>query len=282
MAVAGVRAPSCNVEGERPNMELSAVWGAVVRRWYLVIVSLGLTVIAVVVVMGRVGPSYTAQGTLLLFPPEGTTRAGERIEGNPYLSLGGLNPARDILIRKMTSKTSRADVETSHPGVAYEMYADMAVSGPIVVVEVTGPSAEATIGALNTLFTTVPEALTDLQSDLGIKRREYITVQKLTIDETAQKVTKDQLRAGIVAGAGVLVGGLLGIGLLDGLLLSRGRGGSRQREDDPHDAGHVGEDPAGGPSIVEPLEPRGRMRPSRNGFAQVVPHDEPSSAAQRG
>ncbi|MDQ4110810.1 MAG: hypothetical protein M3306_06885 [Actinomycetota bacterium] len=262
-------------------MELSAVWGALARRWYLVIVSLGLTVVAVVVMMGRVGPSYTAQGTLLLFPPEGTTRAGERIEGNPYLSLGGLNPARDILIRAMTSRTARADVAKSHPGVGYEMYADMAVSGPIIVVEVTGPSDEATIGALNTLFTTVPSVLSDLQTDLGIKRREYITVQELTIDETAQEVTKDQLRAGIVAGAGVMVGGLLGIGLLDGLLLSRSRGGRRQREDEPYDAGPFGEDRAN-PSVVEPLEPHGRARPPRNGFAQVVPQDEQSSAARRG
>lgn len=262
-------------------MELSAVWGALARRWYLVIVSLGLTVVAVVVMMGRVGPSYTAQGTLLLFPPEGTTRAGERIEGNPYLSLGGLNPARDILIRAMTSKTSRESIEKSHPGVTYEMYADMAVSGPIIVVEVTGPSDEATTGALNTLFETVPSMLVDLQSDLGIKRREYITVQELTIDETAQKVTKDQLRAGIVAGAGVLVVGLLGIGLLDGLLLSRSRGARRPREDDQHDAGRFGEDRAGR-SVVEPLEPHGRGRPPRNGLTHVVPHGEQSSSARRG
>ncbi|MEI7057902.1 hypothetical protein WBG06_18905 [Nocardioides sp. CCNWLW239] len=261
-------------------MELSAVWGALARRWYLVIVSLALTVVAVVVMMARVGPSYTAQGTLLLFPPEGTTRAGERVEGNPYLSLGGLNPARDILIRAMTSKSARADVAESHPGVGYEMYADMAVSGPIIVVDVTGPSAEATVGALNTLFETVPSVLSDLQNDLGIKRREYITVQDLTVDETAQKVTKDQLRAGIVAGAGVMVGGLLGIGLLDGLLLARRRGGGRQREEELREAADLGEERAGR-SNVEPLEGHGRS-PARNGFAKVVPRDGQPSRAQRG
>ncbi|MFE6558485.1 hypothetical protein ACFVDI_13220 [Nocardioides sp. NPDC057767] len=244
------------------------------------IVTLGLTVVAVVVMMGRVGPSYTAQGTLLLFPPEGTTRAGERVEGNPYLSLGGLNPARDILIRAMTSRTARADLEKSHPDVDYSMYADMAVSGPIIVVDVTGSSKKETIGALNALFETVPGVLTDLQSDLGIKRREYITIQELTIDETAEKVTTDQLRAGIVGGAGVLVGGLLVIGLLDGLLLSKSRGGRREQEGEPHDAGDIGEDRAG-PRIVEPLDSDGWVRPPpRNGFAQVVPRDEQSSAAR--
>lgn len=262
-------------------MELSAVWGALARRWYLVIVSLGLAVAAVVVMMGRVGPSYTAQGTLLLFPPDGSTRAGERVEGNPYLSLGGLNPARDILIRAMTSKTSRANLEKSHPDVGYEMYADMAVSGPIIVVEVTGASDQDTISALNDLFKTVPGVLADLQSDLGIKRREYITIQELTIDETAEEVTKDQLRAGIVGGAGVLVGGLLGIGLLDGLLLSRSRGGRRQREDEAREAAHFGDDRAER-SNVEPLEAHGRAMPARNGFTQVVPRDEQSSGAQRG
>ncbi|MFD7077403.1 hypothetical protein ACFV9G_24555 [Nocardioides sp. NPDC059952] len=262
-------------------MELSAVWGALARRWYLVIVTLGLTVVAVVVMMGRVGPSYTAQGTLLLFPPDGTTKAGEKIEGNPYLSLGGLNPARDILIRAMTSKTARAELEESHPDVSYEMYADMAVSGPIVVVDVTGASEEDTIGALNDLFEAAPGVLVGLQSDLGIKRREYLSIQTLTIDETAEKVTKDQLRAGIVGGAGVLVAGLLGIGLLDGLLLSRGRGGRRREEDEPHEAGDVGEDRAG-PRAVEPLDSDGWVRPPpRNGFAQVVPNDEQSSAVQR-
>ncbi|GLJ67655.1 hypothetical protein J2S40_000308 [Nocardioides luteus] len=294
-------------------MELSAVWKALARRWYLVIVTLGITVVAVVVMMGRVGPSYTAQGTLLLFPPEGTTRAGERVEGNPYLSLGGLNPARDILIRAMTAKSARTDLEKSHPGVGYEMYADMAVSGPIVVVDVTGDDEEETIAALNSLFETVPGVLADLQSDLGIKRREYITIQKLTIDEKAEKVTKDQLRAGIVSGGGVLVGGLLGIGLLDGLLLSRARA-RREREQEAGTAESPGRSgpsrPSGpsGPSEAPeapeaqgsppppPHRPDGRNGPKgpngsngsngrplpvRNGYAQMGTRGEQSSGAQR-
>lgn len=265
-------------------MELSAVWGALVRRWYLVILALGVTVAAVLMTMARVGPSYTAQGTLLLFPPVGTVRGGERVQGNPYLSLDGLDPARDILIRAMTSSTSRQKLETSHPGVGFDMYADTSVSGPIIVVDVTGSSEKDTIDALKALFDTVPRRLASLQSNLGIKRGQYITVQTLTIDRSAQVVTKGQVRAGIVAGGGVLVGSLLCIGLLDGLVLSRRRGVRRERgRDAPATEGDVGKTGRGPDARtgVEPLEPHGRAMPSRTRFPRVVPQTEQSSAARQ-
>ena len=74
-------------------MFLSKVPAALLRRWYIVALGLGLTVAAAVFVTDTVPPAYTVTAQTLLLPPANSVTAG----GNPYLSLGGLNAVGDIL-----------------------------------------------------------------------------------------------------------------------------------------------------------------------------------------
>jgi hypothetical protein len=244
-------------------MELSALWGTLRRRWYLLVVSLGLTVAATVLMAGRVGPSYTVEGTMLLFPPAETSNPSAG--GNPYLALGGLEPARDILIRTMSSKTAREELAEVHPGATYELVADAAVSGPIIVIQVSGTSNDEAVDALASVAEMVPQTLAQLQKARGIEASESITVQPLTADPNAELVRTGQIRSGIVTGVGTLVACLLGIGLLDGLLLSRR---SRQRGS------------AGGPEAGTGLDADDReLRPvGRLGLAADPGEDRPAES----
>ncbi|WP_426241938.1 hypothetical protein [Nocardioides sp. LHG3406-4] len=206
-------------------MELNAFAAALARRWYLVLVALVLTAGVTYLVVERVGPSYVSKGTVLLFPPKTTIAESDQsvTQGNPYLYLGGLNPARDILIRTMTSTSARDAIEEQYPGAGYEMSSDPGSDGPIIAIEVSGTSAAETLDALGTLLDEVDESLADLQAGLDIDDSAYISSRTLTADERPEVVRKGQIRSGIVAGASVLTLSLLAIGLLDGLVAGRGR-----------------------------------------------------------
>ena len=65
---------------------MRVVWRSLRRRWYLVLALAVLTLGATFLVAQRVGETYEATGTVLVFPPsqaEGPT--GDMSEENPYL-----------------------------------------------------------------------------------------------------------------------------------------------------------------------------------------------------
>lgn len=243
-------------------MQLNAFGAALLRRWYLVVVSLGLAVAASAYVVSDVGPTYEVEGTVLLFPPTSSTTSGDQTvtQGNPYLYLGGLNPARDILIRSLTSRGERDALAQLHPDADYTMESDISTSGPLMVLNVSSGSSAEAVAALNTLLDKVPAALDTLQADLGIDSDAYITSQTLTADDRPEVIHKGQIRAAIVSGAGVLALCLLLVGLADGLLLSAAAraGAGRQDEsdvsDDPVDTADTAETADNPPPDGEVLE----------------------------
>jgi predicted secreted protein len=173
--------------------------------------------------LSAVGPSYDARASVLLFPPtsNGDDLEGQTRSGNPYLELGGLNTARDIVIRTLTSQSARDTLEASHPNADYALAPDATSSGPIVNVEVSASSAQEALAALRDLVDEFPPALSELQTGIGLSPAESITARILTIDGRAKTVHKSQVRAGIVSVAGVIVLALALIALIDGLLAYR-------------------------------------------------------------
>lgn len=215
---------------------------AIRRRWYLALVVLVLTVGATAATLALVGPTYEAKGTTLLVPPGATLqqqRPGEAVStGNPYLELSGLGQARDIVIRSMGSQTTfielcnasgdaayetmRQSMCRSHPEVSYTVTPDYESSAPVILMTVEASTAQDAITALNAVMGRVPASLQALQGDLDLRARADITSTPVTVDVVPVVVRKDQIRAGILVGGGSLAVGLLAIGLLDSLLLSRG------------------------------------------------------------
>lgn len=222
-------------------MELSAFWAAMLRRWYLVLVAVVATLAMTTLTVNKVGPTYTAEGTVLLFPPTTTVERGSEsvTEGNPYLFLGGLNQARDILIRSLTSSSSREAIKRQVRSATFEMVPDLSTSGPVIAVNVGAPTRAEALQALDAVVARVPDQLSDMQSGLGLARSALITSKVLTLDTKPKVVRKGQIRAGIVAGAGTLALSLLLIGLFDGLWSARRRrqqnSGKRARRDLPEE-----------------------------------------------
>lgn len=206
-------------------MELGAFGRALRRRWYLVVVLLILTGAATYLVAQRVGPTYEATGTTLVFPPSETRSTDELLtRGNPYLNLSGVNQARDVMVRSLTSKSVGDEFgERFGPDTSYEVVPDYTNSAPIILFTVESTDPETSIAALAMLMDKVPLGLKEIQAGLDLPAAQQVSSQVLTADERPTTLHKAQLRSSILAAAVCTGLGLLLIGLIDVLLAARRR-----------------------------------------------------------
>ncbi len=211
------------------------------RRWYLVLALAVLTVGATYLVAQRVGETYEATGTVLVFPPsqtEGPT--GEMSEENPYLSLGGVNQARDVVVRALTSKAVGDAFGEDYPaGTTFEIVPDYTNSAPIILFTVEAATPDVATEALSSLIDRVPVELEKLQAGLDLPATQRVTSVVLTRDESPAPSTKAMIRAALMTMAALGGMGLLLIALVDGWLNGR-------RDPDPAD--QAVEDSAGPPA----------------------------------
>lgn len=206
-------------------MELKVFWRALGRRWYLTLAIVALAVAATYVVVGRVGPTYEAAGSTLVFPPAASTKSDEGVKtaGNPYLDLAGVSQARDIVIRTLTSKSVRDEWGEEFPGMSYEATPDFTNSAPIILFTIEGGTSAGSVAGLQALMERVPDVLDQLQAGLGLTAQDEVTAMPLTQDEVPETVRKSQIRAGILAATVVVALGLLLLALVDSLLMNRRR-----------------------------------------------------------
>ena len=204
-------------------MRLTDFWATLSRRWYLVVAVLALAVGGTFYVVDKVGPTYEAEGSVLVFPPVATVQRETELQaqGNPYLVLNGVSQARDIVIRALTSKSTLDALANEFPDSTFEATPDFTNSAPIILITAeAGTSAEAT-AVLAAVMDRVPAILVDLQSGLDLPSQAEITSRPLVADADPDPVYSSQIRAGLVAGVVALGLGLLLVGLLDGLLAGR-------------------------------------------------------------
>lgn len=202
---------------------------SLLRRWYLVVVGLCVVAALAAVTYVKVPPTYEANANVVLLPPKTTVVEG----GNPYLYLGGLSQALDVLTRSIDGDTTREGILGGRKDIDYAVEPDRTTAGPILVIQATGPTVKDTLTVLNAVLDAVPVNLRKLQDDLQVTPTSQITSMTLTVDQKPTVVGKDRLRAVIgVAGIGAAGMALL-IGAIDGFLLSRARRKGRVAEARP-------------------------------------------------
>jgi hypothetical protein len=233
-------------------MYLRDLGASLLRRWYLVILGLILTVGACFATVKLVPPTYEAQATVLLLPPTKTVGEG----GNPYLFLGALNQALDILVRTVNTDSARAPLEEQFPDVSFAAERDGTTSAPIMVIKSVGDTPNETVLALSVLLDSVPPKLAALQDPLAVPVDSRISSTNLAADDSATKDTKSQTRALVAMGAVCLTLTILLTGLLDRALASR----RLRRKGDP--ALQVNSD-LPSPSIVDQKDPYPMMVKTR-------------------
>ena len=189
---------------------------------------------ATYLVAQRVGPTYEATGTVLVFPPsQAEDPTGQLSQENPYLSLGGVGQARDVVVRALTAKKVSDEFGKEYPpGTGYEIVPDYTNSAPIILFTVEAAAPDDATSALDFLMGRVPAELEKLQAGLDLPRDQQVTSVTLTQDEKPATTHKAMIRAGIMTGAVLAGAGLLLIALVDGLLASRRRGRNPEDAED--------------------------------------------------
>lgn len=199
------------------------------RRWYILLPGTLIAAVLALSVWSIVPPGYERSSTQLLIPGAQSIPAG----ANPYLFLGGLTPAADVVVRAVGSENLLNEVDETHPGVKIELTRDMSTAGPIILTVVTANSNAAAEEVLGFLGERTTQVLNEIQETEGIAAENRMTVLPVTIDNQSVLKERNRFLAAGAAGLLVLTLTLLVSGLVDGLNLRRKRRGNRARSATP-------------------------------------------------
>lgn len=179
------------------TMDLAAVLRALTRRWYVVLVGLLVTAGLGYVVIGKVPPTYTASGTVLLLPPTAS------VEGeNPLLQLGGLEQPSSLVVATLAGSTARAAFAEQFPTATYDIVVDPLSRGPLIVVTAEDTSSQGAMDMLGAVLDQIPVQLEALQDDVSAPASARLGSTALTVDLEPTSSNKDALRAIVVVGVG--------------------------------------------------------------------------------
>ncbi|MEW9871088.1 hypothetical protein [Arthrobacter sp. HS15c] len=206
------------VEGERyQHMWLRDMIRSLMRRWYVLLVCLLAAGVASYVVYQSVPVAYSAKGSLVLMPPRSTVGP----DGNPYLFLGGMGQALDVLASKLSAEDNQAPILEAYPGVAYTAEPDRTSSGSVVLATVRGADGNQVMDALGSVVAAVPTTLAAMQESQSVPEDSRISLMTLVVDSQPTVDSKTRTVSVLVTAGGGVALGILLTGLIDGRLLAR-------------------------------------------------------------
>lgn len=198
-------------------MNVADMMGALGRRWYVLVAGLVIAGLAAFGAWTLVKVEYVRTATQLMLPGSGTMPE----DANPFLYVGGLSQAADVLVRKMGSPDVLAAVQDDYPDMEIVITRDPYSSGPVLLISVTSSNDADAADAVEDLLRLTEETLLDVQRTENITAADRITLVTLTTDDKGAVEQKSRLIAAGAAGAGTVALTLLAIALIDGLARSR-------------------------------------------------------------
>lgn len=214
-------------------MDLADLIASLRRRWWALVPGLVAAAALVVAAMVLVPQSYVDKASLLLLPPKSTLADVT----NPYLGLGGLQPAADVLTRALNDGPEHQAIAPEEGTATFSVYRDSTTSGPIVVVEVADTSAAGARRTLDAVIERAPKILAALQSEVGVPGSDLVRIQTIAQLEKPETDSKDQLRAVLVAAVVGLGLAVLGAVLIDSLMVRRQDRAGQERTGEPRGTG---------------------------------------------
>jgi capsular polysaccharide biosynthesis protein len=242
-------------------MPIGEFFAVIRRRWLLVLVGLLLTVGITVGAYVVSKPTYEITGTVLLLPPASSADAAN---ANPYLRLGGLNQAVDLVGVALTDQTTQLEMQAISKDVQYSVQSDVRTSSPLLLIDVKDSSPETALKIRDILVARVPLRLDAMQNALGVGTKDRVTTSVLTLDEQAAEVGKNRVRAAVVVGVAGLALTLVIAALWDARRPRPRRRRSRARPltpkkqvTEPDATGTAGSEPAPAPGDEPTLDAEG-------------------------
>jgi len=199
-------------------MSLKPTRGRIVKVFHrsrtatrIVVLLLGLAVTGILlwVAAAKLPPKYEASASLMLLPGNGNIPVG----ANPFLYLGGLSQARDVLVKAANSDQTREELLRSRPSLDYMVQVDPTASAPIMLITSIGSDPEAVLELRDDLLKELPRALKRFQDDAKTPSRSRIDSMVLGVEADAYHDVKSEVRtllAVAALGLGLTVAALAG------------------------------------------------------------------------
>lgn len=198
-------------------MSFLDVIAALGRRWIVTVLGLLATAGLVYGASTIEPPVYTARALVLLVPSEQAVGKG----GNPFLALGGLDLPARVVVAYYESDAAKAQFTSGSADAEYVVAIEESTRGPVISVDVTDSTPEATLATLEEITASVPVELRRLQEEVDAPRNAIVSTLVLTKDEKAEADNSGTVRM-IIAAAGLgLVATVVGAVAVDGLVRSR-------------------------------------------------------------
>jgi hypothetical protein len=220
------------------------------QRWYFTLVGLLITVTLCGLAAIAVPVKYQAKAQILVLPPHTSVGTG----GNPYLALGGLQAASDVLARAMSDGKTFQLLRSEGITGTYTVARDLTTSGPILLVAADDSTPEGALSTLNGILSQAAPRLSALQDDLNVPQNTRLTSNIFTQDQVASVQRKSQIRAVLVGFAGGVFLTIMLVSAADSALTRRRR---RRAAGNPEEPGpdHP-EQPRGSSRTAEPTRDR--------------------------
>lgn len=198
-------------------MKLRTLGAAVLRRWYVAIAGLlavgGLSYL----LYGMIPVDYKTTGSVVLLPSTKAVGTG----GNPYLFLGGLGQAMDVLTRRVTAIDVTDRLTAPYPKSSYTALPDVTAGSSIMVVTVKARTAAESTALLNGILAETPRQLSAMQDELKVPDDSRIASMQVAQPTDPILDGKPRLQAVVGAGAAGVLLVLLMTATVDGVLLRR-------------------------------------------------------------
>ena len=208
-----------------------------VRRWYLVLLGVLLTLGMAFGTRTSSPPTYEAHGLVLILPSKSAVAKG----GNPLLVLDGLQQPAGILVAHYASVPAGQEVADISPTAKFTVLLDDATRGPVIAVDVVDNSPASAMAVLNHLIADIPKQLVTLQQQVQAVPNTFIRSMPLTVDTAATQNRSATIRLMIVVYLLGLVGTIFATVGLDSYLNNRRR--SRRAAESPSDSHRAEQSP---------------------------------------
>ncbi|MDR6636658.1 hypothetical protein [Paenarthrobacter nitroguajacolicus] len=176
-----------------------------------------LTVAFCYLVQQTTPEKYKSQASLVIMPSAHSV--GE--DGNPYLNLGGMGEALDILTRRLSSEEVRKQIAADFPNATYTAETDKGTSGAILLITATSPDPNDSLGTTQAVMKTAPTLLGQMQEALNVPETSRISTMTLLVDGKATPETKARTQILLISAAGGVGLTLVLVVLVDSLLKTR-------------------------------------------------------------
>lgn len=205
-------------------MNVAEILRSLRRRWYIVVPGILAAIALAVGAWTVVQPSYERSASQMLLPGTDSVPEG----GNPYIYIGGLTQAADVVVRALGSNNVMESIAEEYPGAQVQVSRDPSSSGPMILITVTAPTDEGASAVLDALVAQTAVVMEELQDLEEIPQNNRISVIPVTVDEQSVPQQRNRVTAAAAAGMGGVVLVLLLTVLVDGLIISRARTRRRQ------------------------------------------------------